>query len=103
MEVKVRGKRIEEINIEVEPMELLRGLQRYFGIDALYDTKSDSYWQWSEDGNSLVEMEDIARHGIPNYKETGRRISDNTKLKAYMLLDNVKKLMEEKENGKRNV
>lgn len=102
MEVKVKGKRIEEVEVEIAPTELFKGMLEYFGISELYNPRNgDCHWTWDESGNKLIEVVDISRHGTPNYQQTGREISDNIQIKAYMLLENVKKLMEEKENEKR--
>lgn len=102
MGIKVKGKRIEEVEVEIAPTELFKGMLEYFGISELYDSRnSDYHWTWDESGNKLIEVVDISRHGTPNYQQTGRVISDNVQIKAYMLLENIKKLMEEKENEKR--
>ena len=102
MGVKVVGKKIEKVEVEIPPRELFRGMLEYFGITELYDPRgSDYHWTWDESGNNLVEVVDISSHGTPSYIETGRVISDDVQIKAYMLLENIKKLMEEKENEKR--
>lgn len=101
MSIKLRGRMVEKVEVEMTPTELLKGLQQYFNIDMLYDTDADTYWNWDESGNALIELKDTSRHGTPSYKETGRVISDGVQIKAYMLLENIKKLMEEKENEKR--
>lgn len=102
MGIKVKGKRIEEVEVEVTSTELLKGMLEYFGISELYNPRgSDYHWTWDKGENKLVEVVDVSRHGTPSYKETGRVISDDVQIKAYMLLENIKKLMEEKENEKR--
>lgn len=98
--MKVRGSRIERIEIDVSPEDLLMGLQEYFGVKEVFHPVKDTYWDWNKDRNSLVEMKDFSSHGSPDYRESGRLISDDSSLKAYMLLENLRKLMEEKENGK---
>lgn len=86
--MKIRGTKTERVEVEVAPEDLLRGLQQHFGLGEVFlHPAYNNYWQWGEYGNTLVEMEDISRHGSPCYQESGRKISDNRSLKAYMLLE----------------
>lgn len=94
----IKGRRVERVEIEVKPEDLLGGLQEYFGLKEVFTPRYNSYWRWSSDGSILVEMVDLATHGSPRYEESGREITDELSLKAYMLLEPLRKLMEEKEN-----
>lgn len=93
--MRIKGTKVESVEIEVTPADLLGGLQRHFGLGEVFSPKNETYWEWSEDGNTLVEMMDISRHGSPCYVESGRKITTDKSLKAYMLLTELKKLMED--------
>lgn len=94
----IKGKRIERVEVEVQPEDLLAGIQEYFGLKEVFTSSHSSYWDWSQDGNTLVELVDLSTHGSARYSESGRQITDERSLKAYMLLEQLRKLMEEKEN-----
>lgn len=96
MDVRIKGIKKEQVEVEVSPEALLRGLQEYFGITELFTPRRDNYWRWSEDGNSMIELEPITYHGSPQYDTTGRKISDEKQLTAYMLLTELQKLLEVK-------
>ena len=94
----IKGRRVERVEIEVKPEDLLGGLQEYFGLKEVFTSSHNSYWDWSQDGNTLVELVDLSTHGSARYSESGRQITDERSLKAYMLLEQLRKLIEEKEN-----
>lgn len=94
MSVRVEGIRKEQIEIEVTPEALLRGLQEHFGIVELFNPRGDNYWSWSEDGSYMQEMEPATYHGSPKYRPTGRKITDENKLAAYASIRNLKSLLE---------
>lgn len=102
MDVRIKGIRKEQVEIEVTPEALIRGLQEHFGITELFTPRGDNYWSWSEDGNSMVERELISYHGSPQYMTTGRAISDEKQLTAFMLLTELQKLLEVKHEQVRN-
>lgn len=94
----IKGRRVERVEIEVKPEDLLAGLQEYFGLKEVFTPRYNSYWDWSQDGSSLVELVDLSTHGSARYSESGRQITNELSLKAYILLEALRKLMEEKEN-----
>ena len=96
--VKIQGVRTEKVEVEVTPKELLRGIEEFFGLGEVFSPGSNYYWKWDETGNTLIEMEDTSRHGIPHDERTGRVITKDKSLKAYILLTELHKLMEEKDD-----
>lgn len=94
MSVIIKGIRKEQVEIEVTPEALIRGLQEHFGINEMFNPRGEKYWCWSEDGNSMIEMEPNSRHGSAQYRPTGKSVSDERQLTAYMLLTQLRKIME---------
>lgn len=93
--MKVIGVKTEKVEVDVTPKELIKGIEEFFCLGEVFSPSYNCYWKWGESGNVLIEMKDISRHGIPNDVMTGRVITNDKVLKAYMLLTELNKLMED--------
>ena len=89
----VIGKRVENVQVDVSVNELIKGMEEYFGVSGALHPNPDTYWEWRPQG--LVEMVDVSVHGSPHFVESGNVITDDRKQKAYILLRELRKLMED--------
>jgi len=122
--MKLTGIKTQEVDVEITPQEMIRGLYHECGLEMVYlvskSHSSNRKWVLKElhetDDHKLVGMspeltvhqqpkqpvlieeENLGFHGSDNFYPTGRKISDPRKIKALKLLTELEKVIEEFEN-----
>lgn len=97
----VKGTETRQVEVNVNEMELLRGLANHFGCsEPLFDEDYDTRWipeydSVSHDLSALRAEVDISHHGSPTWEPTGRKITDEISLRAYTHLKELLRIMEE--------
>lgn len=121
--MKLTGIKTQEVDVEITPQEMIRGLYHECGLEMVYlvskSHSSNCRWVLKElhetDDHKpigmspeltvhqqpkqpvLIEEENLG-HGRDNFYPTGRKISDPRKIKALKLLTELEKVIEEFEN-----
>lgn len=122
--MKLTGIKTQEVDVEITPQEMIRGLYHECGLEMVYlvskSHSSNHRWVLKElhetDDHKpvgmspeltvhqqpkqpvLIEEENLGRNGSNNFYPTGRKISDPRKIKALKLLTELEKVIEEFEN-----
>lgn len=73
--MEVIGRKCETVKIDVEPRELVLGLSKIIGVQALFVDVADEYAVLEEkDGKFyIVAKRNICYHGTPHYEEYSRK------------------------------
>lgn len=122
--MKLTGIKTQEVDVEITPQEMIRGLYHECGLEMVYlvskSHSSNCRWVLKElhetddhkpvgmspeltvhqhpEHPILIEEENLSLHGGDNFYPTGRKISDPRKIKALKLLTELEKVIEEFEN-----
>lgn len=122
--MKLTGIKTQEVDVEITPQEMIRGLYHECGLEMVYlvskSHSSNRRWVLKElhetDDHKpigilpeltvhqqpkqpvLIEEENLSHSGSDNFYPTGRKISDPRKIKALKLLTELEKVIEEFEN-----
>jgi len=93
--ISVQGARVERVEVDVTPEELIKGLQKYFNLFDVCNPPQGVYWKYTDINGKrvLVKMTDLSIC----VQASGKQIRDERKLKAYDLLMQLEGLIEEDE------
>lgn len=92
----VKGKEIKEVTVEVDKMELFRGLAEHLGLEmSVFEYQTDRRWVEAYDEPNttqvmrLEEEVDDSYHGTPQWRRTGRTIMRPAAVQAYRPLKEI--------------
>lgn len=73
--MEIKGVKEEVVKIDVEPKELVLGLSKVIGVQALFEDAADEYAMLEEKSGKyyIVIQRNISYHGTPHYNEYSRK------------------------------
>lgn len=88
----VNGIKKENVEVDVEPRELVRGLAKTIGVQALFEDSSDEYaiLEEKEERYYIVFYRNMSYHGTPHYNEYTR---NELSKEEYTVANGLKEMM----------